>query len=57
MREEKYLVVNKFNCCGRSMVTVIIKDKAACVMSEWEYNMIIEAERKFSKKDKLNESA
>ena len=29
------------------MVTVIIKGKAACVMSELEYNRIIETERKY----------
>ncbi len=34
------------------MVTVKIKDKAACVMTEREYNRIIETERKFNKQNK-----
>ncbi len=34
------------------MVTVKIKDKAACVMTEREYNRIIETERKFKRKNK-----
>lgn len=42
-----YKVIKKFNCCGKTMVTIIIEDKAACVMSELEYNRIIETERKY----------
>lgn len=46
MTEEKMVVINKFNCCGKDMVTVIINNKAACVMTEAEYNRIVENERK-----------
>lgn len=46
-----YTLINKFNCCGNSMVTVIIEGKAACVMPELEYKRIIKTERKFKKKD------
>lgn len=35
--------------CGKAMVTVIIKGRAACVMPELDYNRIIEVERKFEK--------
>jgi len=45
-----YTLIGKFNCCGVTMVTVIIKGKAACVMPELEYNRIIENERKYNKK-------
>ena len=39
------------------MVTVIIRGKVACVMSELEYNRIIETERKFRKKSRLEKLA
>lgn len=51
MTGEKMVVINKFNCCGKRMVTVIIKDRAACVMAESEYNRIIETERKYLQKN------
>lgn len=41
MDKNEYTLVNKFNCCGKTMVTVIIVGKAACVMSELEYNNMI----------------
>lgn len=54
MDKNTYKFVNKFNCCGRTMVTVIMNDsKAACVMTELEYNRIIETERKIEKRNKL----
>lgn len=46
MTEEKMVVINKFSCCGKDMVTVIINSKAACVMTQAEYNRIIKNERK-----------
>ena len=49
MDKNTYTLVSKFECCGKTMVTVIIKGKAACVMSELEYNRIIEIERKYRK--------
>ena len=49
MDKNTYTVISKFECCGKTMVTVIIKGKAACVMSELEYNRIIEIERKYRK--------
>ena len=52
MEKNTYTLINKFECCGKTMVTVIIKGKAACIMPELEYNRIIEAERKFMKKNK-----
>lgn len=45
MTENYYKRISEFTCCGKRMVTVIIKDKAACVMTESEYNRIIKAER------------
>ncbi len=52
MKKNIYTLLNKFECCGMTMVTVIIEGKAACVMPEGEYNRIIETERKFKKKNK-----
>lgn len=57
MDKNTYTLINRFECCGKMMVTVIIKDKAACVMPELEYNNIIETERKFKKKYGLKRSA
>lgn len=34
------------------MVTVIIESRAACVMTELEYNKIIETERKYRQKNR-----
>lgn len=48
--DNTYTFLNKFECCGETMVTVIINGKAACVMPARDYNRIIEMERKFWKK-------
>lgn len=40
-------------CCRVDMVTVIINNKVACVMTEIEFNRIIEAERKYYKRNHL----
>lgn len=50
MDKNTYTLINKVECCGKTMVTVIIKDRVACVMPELEYNRIIETERKFRQK-------
>ncbi len=52
MDKNTYTLVGKFECCGVTMVTVIIERKAACVMPEREYNRIIETERKFRKRNR-----
>jgi len=52
MYTNTYTLVKKFECCGKAMVTVIIEGRAACVMSELEYNRIIETERKYKKQNK-----
>lgn len=52
MKKNTYTLIGKFECCGNTMATVIIKGKAACVMSERDYNRIIEAERKFMKRNR-----
>lgn len=57
MDKKTYTLIGKFECCGKTMVTVIIKSRAACVMPELEYNRIIEADRKFRQKNKLRRSA
>lgn len=57
MDKNTYAQTDKFECCGKMMVTVIIKGKAACVMPELEYNRIIETERKFKQKNRLKRSA
>ncbi len=49
MNKNTYTLVGKFECCGKTMVTVIIKRKAACVMLEKDYNKIFETERKYIK--------
>lgn len=41
-----YTLVNKFHCSGKNLVTVLIKGKAACVMTEQEYNAMIKTEHK-----------
>lgn len=51
-----YNVISKFSCCGNTMVTVIIEGRAACVISELEYNRIIKAEKN-SKNDRLKKTA
>lgn len=57
MDKNTYTLVGKFECCGRTMVTVIIEGRAACVMPELEYNRIIEAERKFRQRNRLKKIA
>jgi len=50
MDKNTYTLVGEFECCRKPMVTVIIEGKAACVMSEKDYNRIIETERKYEQK-------
>lgn len=50
MRKNRYTLLNKFECCKKTMVIVIIKGKAACVMPEEDYNRIIEMERESKNK-------
>lgn len=57
MDKNTYTLVGKFECCGKVMVTVIMEDKAACVMTELEYNKIIETERKFRQRNRLKRIA
>lgn len=57
MNKNTYTLGKKFECCGKVMVTVIIKGRAACVMTELEYNKIIETERKFRQRNRLKRSA
>lgn len=52
MKKNTYTIINKFECYGVTMVVVVIKGKAACIMSEADYNRIIEAERKYKKKNR-----
>lgn len=47
-----YKIVSEFTCCGKTLVTVIMEKKAACVMEKREFNRIIETERKFCKLSK-----
>lgn len=56
MEENTYTLLNKFKCCGKTMVTVIIKGRAACVMPELEYNRIIDGELKFRQRHGLKRS-
>ena len=53
MYKDTYTLVDKFNCCGNTMVTVIIEGKATCVMQEIDYNRIIMNERRFKKKSRV----
>lgn len=53
MDKNTYTLIGKFECCRKTMVTVIIKNRATCVMPETEYNRIIESERKYKQKNRL----
>lgn len=51
MNKNTYKIIGKIECCGKTMVTVIMDGKAACVMPEIEFNRMIEAERKHYRKN------
>ena len=57
MGKNTYTLVNQFECCGKMMVTVIIKGRVACIMSELDFNRIIETERKYLRNNRLKRSA
>lgn len=57
MDKNTYTLGKKFECCGKTMVIVIIEGRAACVMTELEYNRIIETERKYLRNNRLRRSA
>lgn len=45
-----YKVINKFSCCGKDMITVIINGKASCTMFEQDFYKIINTEKKYINK-------
>lgn len=49
--DRRYTLVNRFHCGGKNLVTVLIKGKAACVMTEQEYNDMIKTEHKHGNKN------
>lgn len=53
MYKNTYTLTNKFECCGETIVTVIIDGRAACIIPELEYNRIIETERNARMKNKV----
>lgn len=57
MDKNTYTLISKFKCCKKTMITVIIDNRAACVMSELEYNRIIETERKYRQINRQRKSA
>ena len=46
MNKHKYKIIDRFECCGNTMVTVIMDRGNVSVMNERDYNRIIEKERK-----------
>ncbi len=48
-RNNNYKVLNKFECYGVTLVTVLVKGRSACVMTENDYNRIITSEQKYRK--------
>lgn len=57
MDKNTYRMINKFECCGMTMLCIIMEGRAACVMTELEYNRIIETERKFRQRNRLKRTA
>lgn len=49
MNKNTYRIISRFECCNMTMVTVIMDSGNASVMSERDYNRIIEMERKLRK--------
>lgn len=50
MDKNTYTIWNKFKCCGKCYINVIMKGKTACVMTETEYHRMVDVERKFGEK-------
>lgn len=44
MAKNTYKIINKFECCGKTMI-IVIMDKAACVMSEKDYSRLIKLDK------------
>lgn len=40
MNKKEFFVIDRFNCNGKRMVTILIDGSAACVMEEWELNAL-----------------
>ena len=49
---DTYKVISKFDCCGKTMVTVIM-NMAACVMEEKEYRKMVYEEKRFNSRKKV----
>lgn len=47
-----YTIINKFQCCGKTMLTVMVENNSVCVMPDWEFSQIIRAERRFKQMKK-----
>lgn len=44
-----YKLINKFNCCGKTLLNVIIQGRASCIMTQKEYNQMMLCERNYNK--------
>ena len=44
-----YKIINKFNCCGKTLLNVIIQGRASCIMTQKEYNQMMLCERNYNK--------
>lgn len=52
MKKKAYTILGSFESCGKSMVVVEANGNATCIMTEIEYNEIIEAERRHERRYK-----
>ena len=48
--DKTYAIINKFQCYGKTMLTVMVENNSVCVMPDWEFDWIIRAEQRFKQK-------
>ena len=44
-----YKIINKVNCCGKTLLNVIIQGRASCIMTQKDYNQMMLCERNYNK--------
>ena len=50
--DKTYTIINKFQCYGKTMLTVMVENNSVCVMPDWEFSQIIRAERRLKQMKK-----
>lgn len=54
MDKYEHTILNEFKCCGTTMISDIMGERATCVMTELDFNRIIVASGSIAGRERRN---